>query len=185
MLILSSPSGGGKGTAIEYLLKSQKFTLSVSCTTRPKTEKEIDGVDYYFITTDEFIERTRKGDFLEYKEVYPGVFYGTLRGEISRAEEEKKILLLDIDVDGAREVKILKEEALYVFVDSGDDLRVYKERILKRGREKEGETKRRLVRIPYELKSGRENADLRIKNSGSIEEYYRELDIISASSRFA
>lgn len=178
MLILSSPSGGGKGTALEYLLKSKKFTLSVSCTTRPKTEKEIDGVDYYFITTDEFVERIEKGDFLEYKEVYPGVFYGTLQGEISRAKEEKKVLLLDIDVDGAREIKILKEKALYVFIDSGDDLEVYRERIIRRGREKEGEAERRLARVPYELKSGRENADLRIKNSGSIEEYHLELNIV-------
>ena len=107
------------------------------------------------------------------------MFYGTLESEAPRAKREKKILLLDIDVNGAKEVKTLKEEALYVFIDSGDDLGVYKERILKRGREKEEEQiKRRLTRIPYELKSGRENADIRIKNSGSIEEYYHELNIV-------
>lgn len=177
MLILSSPSGGGKGTAVEHLLKSQKFTLSVSCTTRTKTEKETDGVDYYFITIDEFFKRAAKGDFLEHKEVYPGVFYGTPKSEVSRAKEEKRILLLDIDVDGARGVRETGETALYAFIDSGDDLEVYRERIIRRGREEGGEIEKRIARIPYELARGRKDADLRIRNYGSIEKYHYNLKI--------
>jgi guanylate kinase len=115
-IILSSPSGGGK-TTIAHRLLAQRTDLgySVSCTTRAPRRGEQDGVDYHFVTRDEFIERRRLGEFIESAEVH-GNLYGTLRREVSRVLAGGRHVIMDIDVQGARLIRESFPAAVSVFL---------------------------------------------------------------------
>ncbi len=119
IIILSAPSGCGKSTIINALLDRGQIDMqfSVSATSRPPRQGETNGVNYWFLTEDEFRDRIAAGDFIEYEEVYRGRFYGTLRSEIDRITGIGHNIVLDIDVKGAMNVKKLYgERALTLFI---------------------------------------------------------------------
>src|SRR2546425_6296831 len=116
VLIVSAPSGSGKSTLVARLLKEvPRLAFSVSYTTRKPRRAERDGEDYHFISRQEFEERIARGEFLEHAEVF-GNYYGTHRGALERAREEGKDLVLDIDVQGAAQLKKRFPEAVTIFV---------------------------------------------------------------------
>jgi guanylate kinase len=115
-VILSSPSGGGKTTIAEHLLdRRNDIGYSVSCTTRAPRPNEKDGEDYYFLTRDEFIARQEHGDFAESATVH-GNLYGTLRSEIDRVLAAGKHVIMDIDVQGARQIVKAFPQTVTIFV---------------------------------------------------------------------
>lgn len=115
-IILSSPSGGGKTTIAKRLLQVRKDTgYSVSCTTRPPREGEVEGRDYYFRTRDEFERGVKAGEFAESAEVH-GHLYGTLRSEIERVLGSGRHVIMDIDVQGAKQLEAVFPDSMLVFI---------------------------------------------------------------------
>ena len=116
VFIISAPSGSGKSTLVHRLLKTvPNLAFSISYTTRPPRPSETDGVDYIFITRKDFEDRLARGEFLEYAEVF-GNYYGTNRESFEAATQQGKDLVLDIDVQGARQLKVAIPEAISIFV---------------------------------------------------------------------
>lgn len=118
MMVFTAPSGSGKTTIVRHLLKRfDRLAFSVSATTRDKRDHETDGKDYYFLSVESFREKIARGLFVEWEEVYPGRYYGTLKSEVDRIWEEGKFVLFDVDVLGASNIKrIYGEKCLAVFV---------------------------------------------------------------------
>ena len=117
--IFCAPSGSGKSTMVNHLLTNHPnlFELSISCTTRPPRGKEVHGREYYFITVEEFQNRIRNDEFIEYEQVYEGLYYGTLKEEIERIERAGKQVLFDVDVKGGINLKrILGDRATSIFI---------------------------------------------------------------------
>lgn len=153
LIIISAPSGCGKSTIIHDLTQRGNIdmTFSVSATNRKPREGEIDGVHYHFLSTSEFHDRIASGDFLEYEEVYPGRFYGTLKSEINRALDAGSNIVLDIDVKGGINVKKLYgDRALSIFIEppSVEELR---RRLENRGTESREVIDERISRAEFEL----------------------------------
>jgi len=116
IFVISAPSGAGKTTLINRLLKNeQKFMFSVSTTTRVKRGGEIDGVDYNFVTREKFFEMLRNDEFLEWAEVY-GNYYGTTLKEVDRIRRTGKFPLFDVDIQGSRSLREKLPEAVFVFI---------------------------------------------------------------------
>jgi guanylate kinase len=118
--IFSAPSGAGKTTIVRHLLGVPDFNLSfsVSATTRPRRDAEVDGRDYYFIAPEEFRKKIAGDEFLEWEEVYTDQFYGTLKTEIERIWAEGRNVIFDIDVKGGLNLKkFFGDKALAVFVE--------------------------------------------------------------------
>ena len=114
VIIVSAPSGAGKTTLINKLLETKlPLNFSVSACSRKARTNEIDGVDYYFLSIEEFEKKIKKNDFVEWEEVYKNNFYGTLKSEISRIWNQKKHVVFDVDVLGGISLKnYFKEDAL-------------------------------------------------------------------------
>lgn len=153
VVIFSAPSGSGKTTVVKHLLKtfSDHLSFSISASTRSKRPNEIDGKDYYFLSASEFKEKINNSEFVEYEEVYEGLYYGTLKSEISRIWEEGKVVIFDVDVKGGLNLKeTLGETALSVFLKppSAD---VLMERLKKRKTEVEHRLKERIAKANEEL----------------------------------
>jgi guanylate kinase len=116
LVIISGPSGVGKSTISRQLVKNfDNVCLSVSATTRPKADNEVDGRDYFFLSPDEFKKRLEQGLFLEHAEVF-GNMYGTLKDKVDRSLAEGKTVILEIDVQGARQVKEKYPDAKMIFI---------------------------------------------------------------------
>jgi guanylate kinase len=116
VFIISAPSGSGKSTLVHQLLKTvPDLAFSISYTTRPPRPAETNGVDYKFISRKDFEERLARSEFLEYAEVY-GNYYGTNRETFEQATHQGKDLVLDIDVQGARQLKVAIPQAISIFV---------------------------------------------------------------------
>ena len=116
LLVLSSPSGGGKTTIAKNLLQARDdLGYSVSATTRPRRDGERDGVDYHFLTREEFLRRVEAGEFLEWA-TYAGNLYGTLRSEIDRIFDRGRTAVLDVEVEGARQIRATFPNSLHLFV---------------------------------------------------------------------
>jgi len=116
LLVLSSPSGGGKTSIARRLLEDRDdLGYSVSATTRPVRERERDGLDYHFLTREEFLRRRDAGDFLEWA-TYGGQLYGTLRAEVEHILGRGKNAVLDIEIEGARQIRATFPNALHLFV---------------------------------------------------------------------
>jgi guanylate kinase len=116
LLVLSSPSGGGKTSIAKSLLQGRDdLGYSVSATTRPIRPKEKDGVDYYFLTRAEFIRRRDAGEFVEWA-TYGGELYGTLRSEIERIFARGRHAVLDIEIEGARQIRASFPNSVHLFV---------------------------------------------------------------------
>lgn len=133
LLVISGPSGAGKGTICKALMEKNTMWLSVSATTRQPRKGEIDGKNYFFISHEEFLDRIDKDDFLEYAEVY-GNYYGTPRSSVIDMLESGKDVILEIDIQGALKVKDAFPEGIFIFIlpPSMEEL---KQRIIKRGSE--------------------------------------------------
>lgn len=118
IIVFAGPSGVGKSTLAKVLLEEfNDFQFSISATTRPAREGEKDGVDYHFLDEEAFQEKIQANEFIEWEEVYPGRYYGTLKYEINRIAAEENIAIFDIDVLGALNIKkIYGDEAYVVFV---------------------------------------------------------------------
>lgn len=119
IIIISAPSGTGKSTLISHIIDNPALQLgfSVSCTSRKPREGEKDGVNYYFVSAEEFRQKVDRGEFIEWEEVYAGTCYGTLASEVDRVTGEGKNLILDIDVKGALNVKErYGDRALAIFI---------------------------------------------------------------------
>jgi guanylate kinase len=116
LLVLSAPSGGGKSTIAKQLLNAREdLGYSVSATTRPMRAGECDGVDYHFVTRAEFLRRVEAGEFLEWA-TYAGELYGTLRSEIDRIFAEGRIAVLDVEIEGSRQIRSSFPNSLHLFV---------------------------------------------------------------------
>lgn len=134
LIIISGPSGAGKGTICKALLeKHNDLFLSVSATTREPRKGEVNGVNYYFLTKEEFKSKIEEGDFLEWAEVY-GNYYGTPKSKVQEMIDSGKNVILEIDIQGALKVKENSEEGVFIFIlpPSMEEL---KHRIINRGSE--------------------------------------------------
>jgi guanylate kinase len=152
LVIFSAPSGAGKTTIVRHLL-ARDFGLefSVSATTRPPREHEVHGKDYFFMTVDDFKGSVAAGEFVEWEEVYPGRFYGTLRSELERIWSQGHHAIFDIDVIGGLDLKeVYQTRALAVFV-SPPSAEVLEERLRARGTEDEDMLRARIEKARYEL----------------------------------
>jgi guanylate kinase len=150
MVVISGPSGSGKSTICKELLADPRIVFSVSATTRAKRPGEVDGRDYHFIAPDEFRRRIEKGEFIEHAEVF-GNLYGTLRAPLEKALSEGKVYLLEIDVQGALQLKAMKEPGIYVFI-SPPDFEELRRRLQKRGTEQPEVLERRLHKAEDEYR---------------------------------
>ena len=149
LIVISGPAGSGKGTVNAHLLETGEFAYSVSATTRPPRPGEVDGKNYHFITRDEFLHRIDSGDMLEYTE-YCGNFYGTPLKEAEEVLESGKHLILEIEVEGAANVKRLYPEAILVLL-LPPSFAVQEARLRGRGTETEEKIRERLSRTRKEI----------------------------------
>jgi guanylate kinase len=134
VVIISGPSGVGKSTICKEIVRQRDdIVLSVSVTTRPKSETEVDGDDYWFISEEEFKERIDEGLLLEYAEVF-GHLYGTPRDKVEQVLDSGKTVILEIDVQGAKQVKTVYNNAIMIFI-LPPSAKVLAERLNHRGRE--------------------------------------------------
>ncbi len=153
LIIFSAPSGAGKTTIVKHLLGkySSRIAFSISASTRKPRSGEVNGVDYYFISKEEFLHRIAHKEFAEFEEVYSGTFYGTLRSEIERIWREGKQVIFDIDVEGGLHLKrIYKSDALAIFVQP-PSLEVLAERLYGRGTDSPEKLKERIAKAEREL----------------------------------
>lgn len=151
LFIISSPSGGGKGTLIREILKSvPSVVLSVSFTTRPKRPGEEHGRDYFFVSKEEFLRLIDEGIFLEYAEVH-GHFYGTSRLQVEEHLNAGRDVILEIDIQGANAVRQLVPEAIGIFI-MPPSFEVLRERLIARGTESEESLKIRMTNAVKEIK---------------------------------
>lgn len=152
LLIFSAPSGSGKSTLIHYLMQQGlNLHFSVSATNRPPRGSEQNGVEYFFLSPEEFQAHIAAGDFVEYQEVYPGRFYGTLRSQIERQLSDGQNVVCDVDVLGGLNIKkIFADRALCLFIQppSIDELR---RRLEGRATDSPEVIDDRIARAAYEL----------------------------------
>ena len=151
VVIFSAPSGSGKSTLVHFLMeKDPTFGFSVSATSRPPRGEEKHGVDYFFFTPDEFRARIAADEFVEYEEVYPGRYYGTLKSQVERQLEQQNILF-DVDVKGGCSLKkFYGERALFIFVQA-PSVEVLRERLIGRGDTAPEEIEKRVSKAEYEM----------------------------------
>jgi guanylate kinase len=151
VFVITGPSGVGKGTLIEQLLERvPELELSTSATTREPRAGEVDGRDYFFLTPEEFRRRLEAGDFLEHAS-YSGNYYGTLREEVERRLAEGQSVVLEIEVQGARQVRdALGEDAVLIFIAPPDE-KVLRERLVGRGTDSPEDIEQRLRTAEVEL----------------------------------
>jgi guanylate kinase len=150
VLIVSGPSGSGKSTLVRKILDVPGTMLSVSCTTRPARETEKDGKWYNFVSEAEFQRMVERGEFLEYAQVFGKNWYGTPKKWLDEALAQQKDLVLEIDVQGAQQVKrkLFNAVAIFVLAPSRADI---EQRIRERGQDSEDEIRRRLERSRQEI----------------------------------
>lgn len=152
-IIISAPSGAGKTTIIHHLLKMVPLLeFSVSVTNREKRPKEIQGRDYFFISTKEFKSKIQKDELLEWQEVYPGCYYGTLKTEVEKIWKKGKVAAFDVDVIGGLNLKkILGKNAMALFI-MPPHLDELEKRLKNRGTESSEKLAVRVAKAKEELK---------------------------------
>ena len=154
MLIVSAPSGSGKSTIVQWLMQEHpelKLYFSISCTSRAPRGTERNGVEYFFLTPEEFKDKIAKNEFLEYEEVYENRFYGTLKQQVERQREAGQNVVFDVDVKGGVNIKkFYGDEALSLFIQppSVEELR---KRLIGRATDTPEAIEQRLAKAEYEL----------------------------------
>ena len=154
LIIFSAPSGSGKSTIVQWLMQEHpelKLYFSISCTSRPPRGTEQNGVEYFFISPEEFRDRIAKDEFLEYEEVYHDRFYGTLKQQVERQREAGQNVVFDVDVKGGINIKKhYGNEALSLFIQppSVEELR---KRLEGRGTDTAEAIEERLAKAEYEM----------------------------------
>jgi guanylate kinase len=178
VFVITGPSGVGKGTLIEQLLERiPELELSVSGTTREPRPGEVDGRDYHFLSPEEFRQRLEAGDFLEHAS-YSGNHYGTLREEVERRLADGRSVVLEIEVQGARQVRDAMPEAVLIFIAPPDEA-VLRERLEGRGTDAPEDIEQRLRTAEVELAARSDfphvvmNDDLQ-RAASELEELVRE-----------
>lgn len=154
LFIFSAPSGSGKSTIVQWLMNEHpelKMAFSISATSRAPRGTEQDGVEYFFLTVEEFEQRIRNNEFLEYEEVYKGGFYGTLKEQVEKQLEAGQNVVFDVDVKGGVNIKkFYGERALSLFIQppSVEELR---RRLVGRATDSPEKIEERLAKAEYEL----------------------------------
>lgn len=154
LIIFSAPSGSGKSTIVQYLMKEHpelNLAFSISCTSRAPRGSEKNGVEYFFLTPEEFKEKISNDEFLEYEEVYPGRYYGTLKSQVENQSDRGENVVFDVDVKGGCNIKrFYGERAMSVFIQppSIEELR---NRLNGRGTDAPDVIEQRLSKASYEM----------------------------------
>lgn len=152
LVLISGPSGTGKTTIVQHLIRDyDALTFSISATTREPRANEEPGKDYHFLKPDTFRHYIQRGDFLEYEEVYEGLYYGTLHSELERIWTHNQVPVLDIDVKGALNIRQSYEGhplMIYIHPYSKENLR---ERLEQRGTDSRAKIERRLAKAGEEM----------------------------------
>ena len=152
LLLFCGPSGSGKTTIVRHLLDTDpRLAFSISATTRPKRETETDGVDYHFISVNEFKRRIDAGEFVEWEEVYKDRFYGTLRSEVDRQWRENKVVVFDVDVEGGLQLKKTFGELLLAVFVMPPSVEALHQRLTARQSETPESLKARVAKAEHEL----------------------------------
>jgi guanylate kinase len=185
LFVVSAPSGTGKTTLCDHLRKTPDFIFSISYTTRRPRPGEVNGEDYYFLSETEFLEKAHKGEFLEWAQVH-GHYYGTPKEPVLQALAEGTDVLLDIDVQGAAQIRSLEDprirEALADVFIMPPTLEELERRLRKRGTESEEEIGKRLERARQEMRLWREFKYTIL--SGSVEEDLQKFRAIMKAERY-
>ncbi len=152
VVIFSAPSGAGKSTIVNHLLGLHpELEFSISATSRSPRGQEQHGVEYYFYTADEFRQMISEDKFVEYEEVYPGSFYGTLRSEVERIWAKGNAIVFDIDVQGGVNLKrIFGEQAFSVFIQA-PSVETLRHRLIGRGTDSEEAIEKRVAKAASEM----------------------------------
>lgn len=154
LIIFSAPSGSGKSTIVQYLMKEHpelNLAFSISCTSRAPRGTEKNGVEYFFLTPEEFKQKIDKDEFLEYEEVYENRFYGTLKSQVENQTEKGENVVFDVDVKGGCNIKnFYGDKALSIFVQppSVEELR---RRLVGRATDAPEVIEQRLAKASYEM----------------------------------
>lgn len=152
LFIFSAPSGAGKSTLIQHLLSCGfDMEFSISATSRAPRGTEKHGVDYYYLTPEEFKQKIENQEFLEYEEVYPNCFYGTLRSEIERITSKGKNIVFDVDVIGGLNIKEnYSDQSLALFI-APPSIEILHERLINRGTDSPEMIQKRIEKADYEM----------------------------------
>lgn len=152
VLVVSAPSGAGKTTLVKHLLgQIPSLSFSVSATSRPKRDNETHGKDYFFLSPEAFRQKIEEGAFLEWEEVYEGVFYGSLLSEINRSLENGQHLIFDVDVIGGLNIKKhFGETALSIFIQA-PSIEVLEQRLHNRCSDEEESIRERVRKAAWEM----------------------------------
>jgi guanylate kinase len=152
LLIITAPSGAGKTSITRHLMKQfPQLAFSISAATREPRAHEKNGVDYYFISVEDFQHKIQQNEFVEWEMVYEGKYYGTLKNELQRIWDNEQTPVLDIDVKGAIHVQsLLPEHSLSLFIEP-PSVNELKHRLMKRGTETEASLQDRINKAAYEL----------------------------------
>lgn len=163
LIVFCAPSGTGKTTITRRMMELHpEFALSISATNRAMRPGESNGVQYHFVTTEEFMRMTEVGDFIEWENVYPGLYYGTLKREVDRLFAEGKTPVFDIDVKGAMSIKrVYGDRALVVFIKAPVETIIA--RLKARATDSAQSIQDRIDRFPFELEF-EDKADVVIEN---------------------
>jgi len=179
LLIFSAPSGSGKSTIVNYLLQQNlNLRFSISATSRPPRGNEKNGVEYYFLSPEEFCKKIANDEFLEYEEVYENRYYGTLKSEVQRIMDLGGNIIFDVDVIGGSNIKkYFGDKALAVFIEppSIDELRL---RLERRGTDSPEVIADRIAKAEFELTFAPQ-FDIVIKNDNLDQAKAEALEVVS------
>jgi len=152
LIVVSAPSGAGKTTIVKHLLQSRiNLEFSVSATSRPIRPGEVDGMEYHFITADAFRKKIEDDELLEWQEVYPGSYYGTLKSEVGRIRANSHFPIFDVDVVGGMNIKnIYGKQALALFIQP-PSYKILEQRLRSRATDTEASLQKRLEKVRWEL----------------------------------
>jgi guanylate kinase len=162
IFVFSAPSGAGKSTIIKEILRNRSdLVYSISATTRSKRDNEVDGVDYFFISEDEFKQKIERGEFIEWEQFYD-YYYGTLKSFVDQELEKGNNLVLELDVKGALSIKKIYKEAVLIFIQP-PSIEELKQRLEQRRTETEEDFQKRIDRAEMEL-AQKDKFDYRVLN---------------------